>query len=142
RNGQLLIPPPNPFIPTDFSLKSQVAEQISDPIAPPKMLVDSPTWRVHFKPDRRYVCTTQVFGTGTTPRTSALARLLKTYLTDFLREDTYAASTAGLGYAYELTSKGIRLTFSGFSDKLPAFATTVAAKIAAFVPQDEAKLER
>ena len=48
----------------------------------------------------------QFFGGEQAAKTSAYARLLKTYLTDFLREDTYAASEAGLGYSCDFTAKG------------------------------------
>jgi len=151
--GKLKIPSPNPFIPTQFALKSPATEQLSDPIAPPEMLLDSPSWRVHFKPDRRYgqpkgVAFFQIsqpdefFGGDNSARTSAYARLLKMYLTDFLREDTYAASEAGLGYACDFTAKGLRLEFAGFSDKLPDYVSSVTSKIASFVPNDESKIDR
>ena len=105
------------------------ADASAIPVAPPAMLVDSPAWRVHFKGDRRYgqpkgVAYFQIsqpgefFAPENAARTSAYARLLKSYLTDYLREDTYAASEAGLQYSCDFTAKGLRLEFAGYSDKL------------------------
>lgn len=151
--GKLALPPPNPFIPAQFALRQPVSEALSDPVAPPAMLVDSPAWRVHFKGDRRYgqpkgVAYFQIsqpgefFAPENAARTSAYARLLKSYLTDYLREDTYAASEAGLQYSCDFTAKGLRLEFAGYSDKLPQYVASVTSKIAAFVPQDESRMAR
>lgn len=149
----LTIPAPNPFIPTDFTIKTKPNSDLSLAPSPPDMIIDGDLWRVHFKPDNRYgqpkayaflqiSQSKDVFGEGTTPHISALARLLKASLQDALNEFSYDAAVAGLSYSASFTARGISLSFSGYNDKLPAFVETVAAAIANHVPSSEEKLQR
>jgi secreted Zn-dependent insulinase-like peptidase len=61
-----------------------------------------------------------LFGTSTSARTSALARLYKMSLGDGINEYVYDAVVAGLGVSLEFAPKAIRLTFAGsFLPSLP-----------------------
>jgi len=48
-----------------------------------------------------------------------------------LNEFVYDAAVAGLGVSLDFTPKAARLSFSGYSDKLPAFVDTMSKAIAA-----------
>lgn len=148
----LKIPPPNPFIPKDFSIKSKITETGKD-VSGPKVVLDNDRWKLHFKADNRYgkpkayaffqfVQSDDFFGTSTTPRTSALAKLYRASLSDALNEYSYDASAAGLNYQVSFTTKGPEISFSGYNDKLPDFVKYVAGAIASHMPSDEARFQR
>jgi len=77
-----------------------------------------------------------------TPRTACLAKLYKFSLADSLNEYVYDAGVAGLGFSLDFTPKAIRLTFSGYNDKLPVFVDTIGRALAAHRENDPAKLAR
>ena len=149
----LTYPAPNPFIPSDFSLKASATEDLNVYPEGPILIDEEPKWRVHHKQDRRYgkpkayayfnlKQPNSIFGTSTSPRTSALAKLFKASLGDALTEYTYDAAIAGLGCSLDFTPKAARLTFSGYNDKLPAFVDSIASAIVSHRPDDEEKLAR
>ena len=164
--ASLSLPTPNPFIPKDFSLQYArtaagsartrgTAEEGGGVTAvpPPSMLLNTDTWRVFTKPDTTYGQPKgyayflinqpdELFGSKTTPRTSALAKLYKEYLNEALTEFTYDAAVAGLEYSCDFTQRGVSLTFGGFNDKLAAYIESVSNRIASFVPTDETKLAK
>jgi len=151
--ASLTLPKPNPFIPEDFSLQYALKAANKDGPSPPSVVVDSDTWRVFSKPDTTYAqpkgyayflinLPDTLLGSQTTPRTSALTKLYRACLDEALTEFTYDAGVAGLGYSCDFTQRGVSLSFSGFNDKLPAYIKSVAESIAAFVPDDEAKLAK
>ena len=147
------LPKPNPFIPKDLELKYARTPPKPDGPEPPKMLKDTASWRVFAKTDTTYgqpkayanflISQSDDFlGSRTTPRTSAMTKLYQALLDEALTEYAYDAAVAGLGYDCGFTQRGISLSFSGFNDKLPNYIATVSKAIAAFVPNDEAKLAR
>jgi len=147
------VPQPNPFIPSNFDIKGSIVEDLAKPAIPPSLLVDDSTWRLFFKQDRRYgkpkavayVLISQfdsLLGTGTTPRTSALTKLLTASLADALTEFSYDAAVAGLQYSCDFTQRGVRLNFGGYNDKLADFLLSVAERIKTHVPEGEDKLAR
>uniref|UniRef100_A0A6T8KCF8 Peptidase M16 N-terminal domain-containing protein n=1 Tax=Hemiselmis andersenii TaxID=464988 RepID=A0A6T8KCF8_HEMAN len=147
------VPEPNPFVPSDFSLKGEITEKPNDPITPPEVILDDERWKVYWKGDNRYGKPTAYaifrfnlpntfFGEGLNPRTSALCKLFRKSLGDALNEYSYPALEAGLIYDLSFTVKGPELTFNGYNDKLPDFLKTVARTIAGHVPSDQQKFER
>eukprot|EP00960_Hanusia_phi_P037170 752775-Hanusia_phi.AAC.5 len=147
------VPQPNPFIPSNFDIKGSLVEDVSKPARPPSLLLDDSTWRLFFKQDRRYgkpkavayVLIAQLdslLGSGTTPRTSALTKLLTASLGDALTEFSYDAAVAGLQYSCDFTQRGARLNFGGYNDKLADFLLSVAERIKSHVPEGEDKLAR
>ena len=49
---------------------------------------------------------------------------------------------AGLGYSLDFTTRGLRLSFGGFGDKMPDFISKVAEAVATFTPSDPVEFER
>jgi len=149
----LTLPRPNPFIPANFEMLNSRAAPPSEGPAPPKLVLDTATWRVFIKADTTYgqprayayfniALPDTVLGSQTCARTSALSRLYDLMMSEALTESTYDASLAGLSYAFGLTQRGVLLSVSGFNDKLPAFIETVASAVVTYVPNDEGKLAR
>eukprot|EP00611_Tribonema_gayanum_P007309 TRINITY_DN1666_c0_g1_i4.p1 TRINITY_DN1666_c0_g1~~TRINITY_DN1666_c0_g1_i4.p1 ORF type:complete len:412 (+),score=175.82 TRINITY_DN1666_c0_g1_i4:202-1437(+) len=56
-------------------------------------------------------------------------------LDEALREYSYDAATAGLSYSLDFTTRGARLAFGGWSDRMPDFIAAVAAATAAHAPR-------
>lgn len=150
---ELKIPPPNPFIPKDFTIKEQITETSKDPVQPPTVVLDNERWRLHYKPDKRYgkpkayaffqfTQGNEIFGEKTTPRTSAFCKLFRESLGDALNEYSYDASAAGLQYQMSFTVKGPEITFSGYNDKLPDFVKYISSAVAQHMPSDEDKFNR
>jgi insulysin len=151
--GALKLPPPNPFIPTNLGLVDQPLADPPDPPHPPDLLYDTDTWRVFAKTDRTYrqpkasayfsiAVPDALLGSATTPRVSALSRLYDIMLAEALTERTYQSSLAGLSYSFGLTQRGVLLSFSGFSDKLPEYIRSVSRAVVGYLPADDAKLAR
>lgn len=49
---------------------------------------------------------------------------------------------AGLGYSLDFTTRGVRLSFGGFGDKMPDFIARIAEAIATHSPEDPQEFER
>lgn len=49
---------------------------------------------------------------------------------------------AGLGYSLDFTTRGVRLSFGGFGDKMPDFIDKVAEAVASYNPTDPVEFER
>lgn len=49
---------------------------------------------------------------------------------------------AGLGYSLDFTTRGVRLSFGGFGDKMPDFIEKVAGAVATYIPSDPVEFER
>lgn len=49
---------------------------------------------------------------------------------------------AGLGYSLDFTTRGVRLSFAGFGDKMPDFIEKVAQAVATHTPTDAVEFER
>ena len=63
------------------------------------------------------------------------AKLFAACFLDSLTEYLYDAHLADLGFQLLFTSQGLQLVFSGFSDKLLLFATTVLHRLLSFNPE-------
>ena len=151
--ASLSLPTPNPFIPKNFELLYARAPNPASGPTPPAMVKNTDTWRVFAKSDSTYGQPKgyanflinqpdDLFGSKTTPRTSALSKLYQFALDEALTEFTYDAGVAGLSYNCGFTQRGVSLSFSGFNDKLPAYVESVAQAIASFIPTDEDKLAK
>ncbi len=49
---------------------------------------------------------------------------------------------AGLGYSLDFTTRGVRLSFGGYGDKMPDFIEKVAEAVATYTPTDPVEFER
>lgn len=160
-------PKPNVFIPSENELKvlkpppktSNVPKTFEDrmkPIAAPKIIRDdgeNGKWTVFFKQDdqfgqpKAFVIFELLNSTPySSPKNAALATLYELCASDSLNEYTYDANLAGLGYTFTVLPRGVRLTFGGYSSKIPDFAAYVSRKLAADVrdvlPKNAAEFDR
>ncbi|CAM9471198.1 unnamed protein product [Ectocarpus sp. 8 AP-2014] len=150
----LELPGPNPFIPRDLSVinpKGRVVKP-GDKIAAPAVVMVFPTtagWRVRHKLDDTFaqpkvVCNLEVVSPVAyeSPRAVAALKLFELSLDERLNEYAYDAQMAGLGYSLDFTTRGLRMSFSGFSDKMPDFIEKVAQAVATYTPSDPVEFER
>ncbi|CAM9523358.1 unnamed protein product, partial [Ectocarpus sp. 12 AP-2014] len=150
----LKLPGPNPFIPRDLSVinpKGRVVKP-GDKIAAPAVVMVFPTtagWKVRHKLDDifaqpKVVCNLEVVSPVAyeSPRAVAALKLFELSLDERLNEYAYDAQMAGLGYSLDFTTRGLRMSFSGFSDKMPDFIEKVAQAVATYTPSDPVEFER
>lgn len=109
-NGALFVPPPNPFIPTDFVL----APIESGAPKYPTILYDTPMMRVWFKQDTEFLKPKTIMGIDFTsplaysdPLNCNLTHMFVQLFKDHLNEYTYEASVAGLKLGVSNTASGI-----------------------------------
>jgi secreted Zn-dependent insulinase-like peptidase len=135
------LPPPNPYVATDFSLRElqQAPAQHSScsslpgtiPVlpGPPTMVLDVPGLRLWYKGDDIFKMprTNAYFRLWSpalhdSPRAAALSHLALKLLEDVLAEDGYLADVAGLHYSTSPEGQaGLELRVDGFSHKHAAF---------------------
>ncbi len=82
---------------------------------------DSPKAQLHFR-----IETPEVYAS---PRHAVLSQLYADAFEEGLNEFTYPAQVAGLGYNVWSDKKGIRLSFSGYSDRILAFVKAISTKL-------------
>ncbi|EOA29315.1 hypothetical protein CARUB_v10025596mg [Capsella rubella] len=130
----LLLPTPNVFIPTDFSLKDFKDKEIF-----PVLLRETSFSRLWYKPDTKFFkpkayvkmefnCPLAV----TSPDAVVLSNMFVWLLTDYLNEYACYARIAGLRYGISLSDNGFELYLSGFNHKLRILLEAVIQKIAKF----------
>ncbi|KAG2448487.1 hypothetical protein HYH02_006378 [Chlamydomonas schloesseri] len=133
---ELALPPRNPYLPKDFSLRCddpdvgpeppvQLPPGVSSLLAtPPQLLLDRPGLRLWHKLDRHF----------RTPRAAVHWRLFSPaghLLEEGLREDAYLADVAGLHYHTSPEGlAGMEFRVDGFSDKLPVLVRRLAGAFA------------
>ena len=162
----LSLPPPNPYLPSDFSLRSSVSvsEIHADPApvfpSPPEQLLTSTTSTTTTKGENKNqpgLClwhkldsTFKVPRTNayfrlslpascSTPRAAALTHLTVKLLEDALCQESYLADVASLHYSiwFEGVS-GVDIKVDGFSDKLPLLAKFIFKTLAGLQCTDDA----
>ncbi|MGE0624673.1 MAG: insulinase family protein [Pseudomonadales bacterium] len=111
------LPEPNPFLPEDVRLVSNVT-------APPALAVDEPGVNLWLAPDEEFRVprANQTFTLGlegglATARDVALASIYGQLVTDALNPYAYPAMLAGLSYQIDSTAAGLRVSVAGFSDR-------------------------
>ena len=144
----LTLPASNRFIPRslelcpDLSEEARAGPRIDKEMDPPKLLMnDARLGRLWHRLDDRYALpksSVTLFLANAAvdnvkrdgvwshdPKTAAQSTLLASMFNQALAQDTYAASLAGLGWDLSLSSGGIGLNCSGFSDRLHDLALEV-----------------
>ncbi|KAL1225285.1 Insulin-degrading enzyme-like 2 [Cardamine amara subsp. amara] len=135
----LLLPTPNVFIPTDFSLKD-----VKDKDIFPVLLRKTTFSRLWYKPDTKFFkpkahikmdfnCPLAV----SSPDASVLSNIFVWLLVDSLNEYAYYAQVAGLDYGLSISDNGFELTLVGFNNKLRILLEAVIQKIAKFEVKPE-----
>ncbi|GFR39667.1 hypothetical protein Agub_g138, partial [Astrephomene gubernaculifera] len=150
---ELALPPRNPYLPQDFSLRCEDPEQQQPAPAPPppppglpallasppQLLLDIPGLRLWHKLDTtfrtpRAAVHWRLFSPAghTDPRVAAASHLTLKLLEEALREDAYLADVAGLHYATSPEGlAGMEFRVDGFSDKLGVLVGRLAGALTA-----------
>ncbi|MEW5302568.1 MAG: hypothetical protein WDW38_002287 [Sanguina aurantia] len=150
---ELHLPPRNPYIPTDFSIKASAAastangspaEPTTDAALPEGVIATPPTFlledaglRLWHKQDTTFRCprTLAHFRLSSqplhaSPRSAALTHMTVKLLEDALNEDTYLADVAGLHFGISSEGvAGLEVRVEGFSHKLPVLTARVFSRL-------------
>ncbi|XP_049354537.1 insulin-degrading enzyme-like 1, peroxisomal [Solanum verrucosum] len=133
-DGNLHLPVPNMFIPTDLSIKT-----VSNKMNFPVLLRKSPYSRLWYKPDTLFsmpkgyciidfICPQSRSSPESAVLTCIFVRLLKDYLNDY----AYDAEIAGLGYWISGHCSGFEVTVSGYNHKMRILLEKVIDRITNF----------
>jgi insulysin len=145
---QLELPQPNNYIPQSLELCSELPEEaklgprIHKAMDPPDLIVDDEKiGRLWHRLDDRYAlpksCLTLLIRNAAVENikvdgmwqydcnAAVYSSLLTAIFSEALAQETYDASMAGLNWNLSLSSNGVKLFCSGFSDRLPDLASKV-----------------
>ncbi len=128
-------PNPNPYIPDKLALVQPEPGELSAGNLP-QPVIDSPTGKVWSQYDTRFQ---QPKGALTlllkTPMVSGSvsnhvkATMLQACVSEYMNEETYALSQAGLHYAVKVHDEGLQLRFSGYTQRLPELIRMIGKNI-------------
>ena len=145
----LSLPSRNELLPERFDLvasppASKAAKEAAL-AAPPVLVRDDATFSVWQKTDRSFgqprtyaVISLAVPKAVFNPAFIMKSRLFSECFLDSINEFLYDARLAGLTFELEFTSRGVQLTFGGFSDRLPLFAERILAALRSYRPDQAA----
>ena len=141
-------PAPNELIPSNFDLVGTPARSESDRAIAlneqPTLLRNDTKWILYHKTDK-YFAQPKVYAIMALSLSEDLynvdfairSRLFTYCFEDSLSEYSYDAALGGLNYAIEFTSRGLQITFSGYSDKLDIFAAKILKELKNYRPSSE-----
>lgn len=140
-NSSLHLPHPNKFIPQDFTVKGEKAE---NPLAHPYLISNSNKFETWFKQDDHFrVPKGHINLTVHAPTlcksisSVVMGSLLSEMLDDELNEIKYYASIVGLSLHIHQFRDGFLLKVGGYNDKLPEFLKQVLEVFASFNPKPD-----
>ncbi|EFJ11426.1 hypothetical protein SELMODRAFT_447027 [Selaginella moellendorffii] len=136
---RLHLPDPNPFIPTDFSLKEANLK-----MQYPYVLRNSSLSKLWYKPDTKFQtpkacvmihlhCPECKYS----PESSVLSTIFTKLLLDYLNEYAYFAEIAGLQYSIQRTSHGFLLFITGYNHKLYSLLERIVDKAVNFQVKED-----
>ena len=131
-NGELVLPEPNAFIPTDLELKTTNANAQFPQIVEQR---DGLTvWHQHDQsfatPRASFFVSIQSEQARKDATSPMLTQMYISIVNDLLNEYSYPATLAGLGYRLYPTAKGMTIRISGYSDKQPELLRRIVAALA------------
>ena len=137
---ELGLPPSNPFVPEDLTLKSDTR---SDSVSTPSTLIDNPGLTLwHVQDDYFLVPKSSVYLSIRSPLATESvdntmkAQLLVDLINDQLNEYSYPAYLAGLSYQLYRHGRGMTLKIDGYNDKQSTLLDTVLNTIDGFQAQE------
>jgi len=149
QDGLLRLPQPNPFVPTDFRLVADPSEAIvATAFSAPTVIRRDDKWTLWHELDRTFrqpkvhlvvslAVPQSLYGSSDAAALFVVnGKLFSQCLleSDLNEKLLYEANLAGLNFQLDLTSKGLQMVISGFSDKLPLFAERVCQAVRDFSP--------
>ncbi|BHF59233.1 hypothetical protein SprV_0100219000 [Sparganum proliferum] len=138
------LPRPNPYVPFDFTLKTELKEDDTDEGASPRLLRQDQGSRLWFKEDKEHKLP-KVFVNFNLispfwcqdPVIDLLYQLFVSVLADSINEEVYLGSLAGIYFSITPSAPAIRMTFSGFNHKMPLFVDKILYQLMSFRKPDE-----
>lgn len=131
----LRLPPPNPFIPTDFSLAPREEPNLPHPV----IIKDTPLFRVWFKQDDQFLLPKSCIYfelrspmVYLDPHHDNMTRIFVRLLQDDLNEFAYDAELAGLNYRINNTKVGLNLSIKGYNEKQSVLLEKLMSRMANF----------
>lgn len=119
-------------------------DEPSPPGVVPSLLRDDETARVWFYQDRRFKepklwvkCAVRSPSVATSVRHHVMTDLYSRLVVEALNEFAYYAEIAGLEYSVSIATRGLQLSFGGFSDKLGELAVRVSQVMASVSFDDD-----
>eukprot|EP00850_Spirogloea_muscicola_P004518 SM000019S05062 [mRNA] locus=s19:764487:772283:+ [translate_table: standard] len=132
--GELHLPSPNDFIPTDFNIKHSTVKMDC-----PALEKQTKMGRLWYKHDSQFATPKAVIclsftcpATTYSPEHRLLTQLFTKLLADGLNEYAYYAEIAGLSYSIKHTTVGFQVSVSGYSHKLMTLLEKILSKAFAF----------
>ncbi|XP_075101530.1 insulin-degrading enzyme-like 1, peroxisomal [Nicotiana tabacum] len=133
-DGNLHLPVPNMFVPTDLSIKT-----VSNKMNFPVLLRKSPYSRLWYKPDTLFsmpkgyiIIDFSCPQSRSSPESIVLTSIFIQLLMDYLNEYAYYAEIAGLGYWISSHYNGFQVTMTGYNHKIRVLLEKVIDKITNF----------
>ncbi|CAH2005923.1 unnamed protein product [Acanthoscelides obtectus] len=129
------IPPPNPFITTDFSILEKKENQPEYP----QQLSDNPLYEIWYRQDQKFELPMAYYYlylisplSVKSARSNALLDMMINFLVYSLTEVAYPAVTADLSYAISSYEKGLMIKVYGYNQKLPVLLDLISSKLITF----------
>jgi insulysin len=145
-NRSLALPGPNPYLPENVALVSEIRKKESFP--EPTQIENSRKLSLYHAADTQFGVPkvawnfrlkSPLLDPGD-PRSQVLADLYCHCMDERLKKTTYPAALAGLHYSLENTSEGISLKIQGFHEKAPHLLASVTEQLHSFpLTQEEFK---
>ncbi|KAJ2725977.1 metalloprotease [Coemansia sp. Benny D115] len=121
--GKFSMPRPNPYIPENLDVQSQVVEKIA---TEPTLLKLTDKVELWFKKDDQFfvprgrIQTRFQFNEPTmSPHSSVVASLYINYVSDYIGQELDEVLSAGLDFSISMSYRGIFVDVWGFNDKMP-----------------------
>eukprot|EP00250_Pteridium_aquilinum_P021928 c25264_g2_i1 orf=2311-5265(+) len=133
-DAKLHLPSVNPFIPTDFSLKSS-NQKMEHPILLQKSIMSKLWFKSDFtfQTPKAYIRIHFNFPESNgSPEAVVLSALFCRLLLDYLNEHAYYAEVAGLSYNVFQTAQGFQVSISGYNHKIAALLEKIIERIVNF----------
>lgn len=134
---ELNVPPPNPFIPTEFNLLEEPVKDKKDDLDGPTMIFSNEFIEVYHKVDRTFhrpkASIYVLFETPQailTPWHAVMCNLCVLLLEDSLSEYAYPADRAGYSYRVDKQTIGLRLMVEGYSHRIEVLMNAIVKKLA------------
>lgn len=143
----LRLPSPNLLIPTNFDLVASASASASakdrerDLSVPPLEIRKDGEFEVWYKLDKTFLQPRVYFVVSLAVEAQLYdeafvmsSRLFAACFLESVNELLYEGRLAGLSFDLEFTSRGVELSFAGYSDKIGSFAERVLAELTSFRP--------
>lgn len=136
---ELHLPPPNPFIPTDFDIHGEPLPDGEKDTDGPNVIEENDYFEVRHKLDRTFqrpqakiIMKFMTPLTYLSPWHAVMANMLTSLLEDSLTEFSYPAERAGFKYDLDKTESAFVLVISGYSHRIDVLLDTVVRKMRNF----------